>query len=196
MPVHVCVCLIDMYTCACDCRYTSVCRSQRLASDPLSLPPHFPPYRLSKLSYLELTSSARLQDVQAPGVLLSHKCVDAGAGIWTPNLTLAGKCCTSRLISHPLLLRYDFRKSKGKEAKPGKAKKFSHRVRFRAGGRISCGKINSLHCSSDLYLFLLTRISSKKFPLPPLTFMILLMLEPPPPYTHIDLSKALTGEIA
>lgn len=74
-----------------------------------------------------------------------------------------GKCCTSWLISHPLLLSYDCRKSKGKEAKPDKAKKFSHRVRFRAGERISCGKINSLHCSSDLYLFLITRISSKKF---------------------------------
>lgn len=162
-----------------------MCRSQRLASDPLSLPPHFPPYLLSKLSHLELTSSARLQDVQAPGVLLSHKCVDAELGSELPTSHLHGKCCTSRLISHPLLLRYDFRKSKGKEAKPDKAKKFSHRVRFRAGGRISCGKINSLHCSSDLYLFLLTRISSKKFPLLPLTFMILLMLEPPPPiHTH------------
>lgn len=84
----VCVCLIDMYTCTCDCRYTSVCRSQRLASDPLSLPPHFPPYLLSKLSHLELTSSARLQDVQAPGVLLSHKCVDAELGSELPTSRL------------------------------------------------------------------------------------------------------------
>lgn len=181
----VCVCLIDMYTCACDCRYT-VCAGARGWHLLLYLSPFTSPliFWASCLIWSSpVQQDCRTCKLQESFYLISVSMLELGSEL--PTSHLHGRCCTSRLISHPLLLRYDFRKSKDKEAKPDKAKKFSHRVRFRAGGRISCGKINSLHCSSDLYLFLLTRISFKKFPLPPLTFMILLMLEPPPPiHTH------------
>lgn len=163
MPVHACV--SDRYVHMCMWLQVHTCVWEPEAGIRFSISSPLPP----PLSSEQVVSSGAHQfsktagpaSSRSPFYLISVLMPELGSEL--PVSHFHGKCCTSWLISHPLLLSYDCRKSKGKEAKPDKAKKFSHLVRFRAGERISCGKINSLHCSSDLYLFLITRISSKKF---------------------------------